>query len=732
MSDKDPASLKVPLPRIALIGRHELCKEIEDVLAGFATVRGNERASDIHDTPCTRDHAESSHVWVLYGLGGVGKTQLAMEIAHCAESAGLNAWWVRADGLVPSLSRLSRKLGTSQEADPDHPDSLWERLNAQEKPWVLVVDGVRHPEDLAAPSDALEAGTGWVRPPWGPGIVLITTRNGSKKDWGSWARLRELQSLSPEEGGQMILGLAPGAGTVDEAQDLSRVLGGLPLALWHAGTYLAKVRRDPNPPDAAPADFTGYAQRLRSSSQPYPESAQGLYRSLAKTWDVSLDYLAAARNGVDARSMLKLLACLGPAPIPYPKLLDPARIGAFHELFQGRDRKSLGPAFHGLEDQALVRTERRHLDPDGSGVCLAELHPKVRAVIRSDIKADPLREEYLHLVLGLVTEAIAGLDPEPPGDWQIWELLAPHCDAPLQLVDHWSRPLFVHDAVPFTEPLLAAARYLLVAGQYQEADQALQRVYELRLTCLGDRHSDTLTVRHERACLLRHKGEFDAAVREFDEVLRRREEARGEGHPATLGTRHERALTFREMGNLPLARAELSAVLKGYGSASSTEEERQVLRVSFELVALQERGGDHPEVQDELQQIWQAQRTLLGADHPETLETKRYLDRISERLGNFDSPKVARIKKAVAVLVSVLSGEHPTAQGEVVDRILMKLGAKLAGIQRWKKFLIQCKRGEINPATRDIVELDILKAAGKDEKIEDTIFDLCGEIDERN
>ena len=104
-----------------------------------------------------------TRIWVIHGLGGSGKTRLALEAAFRAEELGTEVWWVTAvdpDMLVAGMRAVGRRLGLGHEdlKHGDAADLVWQRLSDREDPWLLVVDGADDPQVLRARGVALRMG----------------------------------------------------------------------------------------------------------------------------------------------------------------------------------------------------------------------------------------------------------------------------------------------------------------------------------------------------------------------------------------------------------------------------------------------------------------------------------------------------------------------------------------------------------------------------------------------
>jgi hypothetical protein len=102
-------------------------------------------------------------------------------------------------------------------------DVLWTRLENSRTKWLLVFDQADDPALLTIGKETVGEGRGWVRS--SPrGTVLITSRYSEPGVWGSHVIARKVQPLRDTPGGEVLLDLAPEAGTVDKARELSEIL----------------------------------------------------------------------------------------------------------------------------------------------------------------------------------------------------------------------------------------------------------------------------------------------------------------------------------------------------------------------------------------------------------------------------------------------------------------------------------------------------------------------------
>ncbi|MGW5925960.1 AAA family ATPase [Streptomyces anulatus] len=277
---------------------------------------------------------------VVCGAGGLGKTTLAAEAAARARAEGRVVVWIRwrddAAQLGQDLAQAAHILGLPEsrleEARTGRVslvDAVWEHL-ATVKGWVIVVDNVDTPTQVGPGSGPLAAYRGWLCP-HGAGVLLVTSRDTSPQTWGPDADMLHLQPLADDAGGAVLLDAAPHAGTETEAGALAVRLGGLPLGLNAAGTYLAV-------PTSRHRTFTAYQHALEAEfadllgaehpgAAADPDTARRVVRH---TWDLSLDQLHSDGYTL-ARPVLQLLAL--------PRLRPPR-----HTRQPQQPRRRTGPA----------------------------------------------------------------------------------------------------------------------------------------------------------------------------------------------------------------------------------------------------------------------------------------------------------------------------------------------------------------------------------------------------
>ena len=179
------------------------------------------------DARLVRRQAQSGpRLVALYGLGGAGKTSVAVEYAHRRLAEVGVCWQFPAENpavLAAEFAVLAALLGAREVVDPRDPvASVHAVLARAEAGWLVVFDNV---PDRAAVERFV--------PPAGSGRVLITTQN---QHWPPGQALH-VPVLDPEVAADFLVNRT-GDPDRASARELAAELGGLPLALEQAAAYM--------------------------------------------------------------------------------------------------------------------------------------------------------------------------------------------------------------------------------------------------------------------------------------------------------------------------------------------------------------------------------------------------------------------------------------------------------------------------------------------------------------
>ncbi|MFE9435822.1 tetratricopeptide repeat protein [Streptomyces sp. NPDC006640] len=551
--------------------------------------------------------------------------------------------------LEAGLRAIARQAGASEDElrAGDAVDVLWSYAAQFERPWLLVVDNADDPALLNGPG-RLSEGTGWIRAPAaGRGAVLVTSRDSTPQTWGGGCLLHPVRPLTGDgvtDAAQVLRDHAgERAGSFADARQLARRLGGLPLALRLAGTYLADANAVPAPyrePDM-PVDFCSYQAALDRGLEHVDRA-----NVIEQTWTMSLKLLE--QQGMSlARPLLRLIATFADAPLPYTLLLTPKTLADAGELAQ-LDGPGVWTLLTALAGLGLVDFEPA---TGSSALPVLRVHPLVR-----DASLD-------HTALGTAIQAVHSSAlasetgrPEDPDYWEHWTLLQPHAlDLFHRIASSESTDQTIANAAATMANL--AARHLRIKGLYGQAHTELEAVLVRRRAILGDTHPHTLSTRHELGLVLRDLGEVEQARTELEAVLAHRRAIWGDTHSDTLTARHNLAMVLRELGEVEQARTEFVAVL-AHRRAILGDTHPDTLTARHELGMVLRQLGEVEQPRIEFMAVLTHRRAILGDTHPHTLTARHNLAMVLRELGEVEQART-ELGAVLAHRRAILGDTHP-------------------------------------------------------------------------
>jgi len=501
-----------------------------------------DRLDDLAELDTVMGHEPPTSPPVVHGLGGTGKSTLALHFAHHTRDRYNPVWWISADSptsVTTGFADLAARLDpfenltgkTSAEA------AAWAISWLQSHTgWLIVFDDADSPHSLESVLGMLSGGR-----------HLITSRRAT--GWHRVGRPLPLAVLPRDAARDMLMRIVNPGGDSDQAvfERLAAELGCLPLALEQAAAYIEHTQITP----------TAYLDRLRrhparmfAASGLSDAGESGRQRTIARVWQLSLEAIEGEQPL--AGEILRTLAWFSPDLIPRDLVYrvhedDPLTIDDALALLHAYSMITLTPQT--VTIHRLVQAVARLADP-------ADPHRTPDAISQARARAEKILLESL---------------PENPlfnvDNWPRWRELLPHA---LALTAHISP----EQDTPVTASILVEiSGFLQGDGHYEQAIQAAQRAVNAYGRLQGPDSVDTLTARSYLASAYRAAGDLATAAPLHQRNLADAKRALGEDHSETL-----------------VARANLAYL------AAMQHDEQRALELHSRNLAASERvnGPDHP------------------------------------------------------------------------------------------------------------------------------------------
>ncbi|PCD20313.1 hypothetical protein AU210_016180 [Fusarium oxysporum f. sp. radicis-cucumerinum] len=629
----------------------------------------------------------------LWGLGGSGKTQIALDYAYrrCDADDECCIFWVHADSEATFLAdykTIGKKLGVDERLDgTDLLDAVRNEIEVRSE-WVMILDNA---DDLGIFGVGQQAKGGETKenqnqnlhiylPCTLRGTVLWTSRDAHIAGTLVGARRGiEVRSMAVGEATTLLARIRDEPLTAEEAVEeagvdaLLQELQYLPLAISQAGAYMRRMSMTAEQYlDLLRQGKTRWEVLKLSDADRHrrPEVSN----SVLETWRISIERIRAESE--TSYRILHVVAYVDSQDIPQELMVAAGRynVGPVNPV-GSQDSTRQVSELELLEAIARLREfsflSLRQTDDGGRRY---EMHKLVQEAIRYGLRvrgsmvptignalgADKGPNEDEGYYCGKALQIVDDLFPlSEPATWARCEQYLTHAIR----VGEWAE---VGRTEIKTATLLAKISYFLYdRGRWREKEPVDSRAWGLRRGVLGEKHPDTIRSMADLAVTYYEKGWYRKAEGIHQEALDFRREELGEKHPDTIWSMAELAKTYHQQGRYD-EDEEISAKVLELRREVLGEKHPDTIDSMADLAATYHAQGRYDKAEGIYQEVLDLRREVLGEKHPDTIDSMASLATTYHAQGRYDEAEKLKIE-ALELRQEVLGEKHPDTISSMAD-----------------------------------------------------------------
>jgi tetratricopeptide (TPR) repeat protein/transcriptional regulator with XRE-family HTH domain len=600
----------------------------------------------LHDALAHEHTAVISQSYALSGLGGIGKTQTAIEYAYRYANDYAGVFWISAEtneSIVSSFVAIAELLNLpeKQDKEQDRVITAVTRWLTSHSDWLLIFDNVENSELVKS-----------VLPPARCGSLLFTSRRQALE---FSAHILDLEQMTLEEGMRFLLhrarllaptasldSLAPEDATL--AQEIVTAMAGLPLALDQAGAYI----------EVNQLSLAEYLELFQSSQMRLLDeqaSHSDHPSSVAKTFALAFEQLE--RNNPAAAELLTVCAFLAPEAIPETFFIDGA--------------KHLGPTFEKLAaDPFAFRTAIKalltySLIQRNAANRTITIHRLVQVVLKERLSGVAQRTWII-----CVTHALTQLFPpnsRQPDYWSTCERLVPHARTCITLSDQQREDIHEHATL-----MSYVATYLSQRARFSEADALFQQALHIKEQVSGPEHPQIAEVLYEQAYLYLLQSQYQQAEALFLRALHIREQTMGSEHLLVAEVLNRLAILYWHMGRYQQVEALYQRTLF-IREQTLGPDHPQVASALNNLAVVYKEQGQYEKAIPLYERALHIGERTQGSEHIDIAYPLNNLAVVYFSQGQYEKAELL-YQRALDIRIKVLGLDHP-----LIAMVLSNLGA---------------------------------------------------------
>ncbi|RYP42951.1 hypothetical protein DL770_011993 [Monosporascus sp. CRB-9-2] len=590
----------------------------------------------------------------VFGLGGVGKTQVALQLAYWAKDYShrpkYSVFWVSAmsgPAFEQAYTEIARKLPIKKSSETEDPKESVRRYLSSDAAglWLLIVDNADNADILFGNSDI--CGITEYLPESESGLTLFTTRSRDIALSVAGGEMVELHEMSLQEAKSIFEKSLVQKDLVNDTAttELMDELTYLPLAITQAAAYLNRNE----------ISIAEYLRLLRGTekdtisliSREFYDNTRykGSQNAVATTWLVSFDQIHKSDSA--AANLLSFISCIEPKAIPRSILPN---LGSEEQMV--KEAMELLEHIVTIQETTLTKDHPYQLASQHTLAIAYEANGQVKEAI-----------ELLEHVVAIEETTLAKDHPDRLASQH--ELASAYktngqVKEAIELLEH----IVAIQEITFTKDhpnRLASQHELATAyktnGQVKEAIELLEHVVAIKETTLAKNHPDRLASQHELASAYKTNGQVKEAIELLEHVVAIKETTLTKDHPNRLASQHELASAYKTNGQVKKA-IELLEHIVTIKETTLTKNHPDRLTSQHELANAYEANGQVKEAIKLLEHIVAIQKITLTKDHPYQLASQHALAIAYEANGQVKEA-IKLVEHVVAIRKITLTKDHP-------------------------------------------------------------------------